>query len=198
MCYNAFSNTVKESNANMSPFTCCASRLLFLAILLMAPAAARPMPTVAAGQLPLAFTPYAGRADSAVTFQARGLGGTLFFSPTVVMLALPAPAPRPRLLPLEAPRDFRQELTQPLQGVFAPQPATPSVRSAPPTVLSWQFVDANPTPELRGLDKLPRVTNYFIGNDPTRWRAVCPPTAAWSIGSSTTGLTCVMTARVNA
>jgi hypothetical protein len=115
MCYNMFSNTVKESNADMSPFTCFATRLLFLAILLMAPAAARPMPTVAAGQLPLAFTHYADRADSAVAFQARGLGGTLFFTPSVVTLALPAPSTQPRFRSAPPPRDFRQGLTQPLE-----------------------------------------------------------------------------------
>ncbi len=48
-----------------------------------------PLPTVDFGTLPLAFTPNHGQHDPAVRFQAGALGGTLFFSPDAVTLALP-------------------------------------------------------------------------------------------------------------
>ena len=31
-------------------------------------------------------------------------------------------------------------------------------------------VGANPNPRAVGIDRLPGVTNYFIGNDPAKWR----------------------------
>ena len=40
--------------------------------------------------------------------------------------------------------------------------------SAAPTVV-MQFAGANPEADLSGTEKLPGRTNYFIGNDPSRW-----------------------------
>src|SRR5262249_42761561 len=36
-------------------------------------------------------------------------------------------------------------------------------------VVRLQWVGANPHPEVTGIDPLPGVTNYFKGNDPTKW-----------------------------
>src|SRR4029079_1426615 len=44
-------------------------------------------------QLPLSFVPNAGQTDAAVRYQAHGLGGTLFFTPREIVLALPTAAP---------------------------------------------------------------------------------------------------------
>jgi hypothetical protein len=44
-------------------------------------------------QLPLAFVPNAGQTDPTVRFEARALGGTLFFTPAAVILALPTATP---------------------------------------------------------------------------------------------------------
>ena len=35
-------------------------------------------------------------------------------------------------------------------------------------------VGANPNPQVVGLERLPGVTNYFIGNDPAKWRSNVP------------------------
>jgi len=44
----------------------------------------------------------------------------------------------------------------------------------PETTLHLEFLDANPLARLEGGDKLPGVVNYFIGNDPTKWRTNIP------------------------
>lgn len=52
--------------------------------------AVRPLPDFS--RLPLSFVPNAGQTDPTVRFQARGLGGGLFFTPNEVVLTLPARA----------------------------------------------------------------------------------------------------------
>src|SRR5256886_13033160 len=42
------------------------------------------------------------------------------------------------------------------------------------TVLRMTFAGANPMPRLAGLRELPGKANYFIGNDPTKWRTNVP------------------------
>ncbi len=37
-----------------------------------------------------------------------------------------------------------------------------------------KLVGANPSPQLTGLDELPGTSNYFIGNDPSKWRTNMP------------------------
>ncbi len=41
---------------------------------------------------------------------------------------------------------------------------------APPTVIRMRFEGANPTPVVDGLEKLPGLVNYFLGNDPAKWQ----------------------------
>src|SRR5215213_9039196 len=45
------------------------------------------------GQFPLSFEPNAGQADPEVRFTTRGSGGTFYFTPSEVVLALAAPRP---------------------------------------------------------------------------------------------------------
>jgi len=44
----------------------------------------------------------------------------------------------------------------------------------PKTTLRLEFLDANPSVRLEGGDKLPGIVNYFIGNDPAKWRTNTP------------------------
>jgi hypothetical protein len=41
-------------------------------------------------------------------------------------------------------------------------------------LLEIQAVGTNPNPRVRGIDELPRKSNYLIGNDPNRWRREIP------------------------
>jgi Beta-propeller repeat len=42
------------------------------------------------------------------------------------------------------------------------------------SVLRMKFLGANPRPQVAGIDQLPGKTNYFIGNDPKKWRKDIP------------------------
>jgi len=42
------------------------------------------------------------------------------------------------------------------------------------TVLRMRLVGANPHASVTGLDELPGKSNYFLGNDPKRWRTNVP------------------------
>ena len=41
-------------------------------------------------------------------------------------------------------------------------------------VLRMRLEGANPEPQVTGLAKLPGIVNYFIGNDPEKWRTKIP------------------------
>src|SRR5262245_25356454 len=41
-------------------------------------------------------------------------------------------------------------------------------------VVRMSLVDAQPSPRVMGLETLPGIVNYFIGNDPARWRTSIP------------------------
>ena len=42
------------------------------------------------------------------------------------------------------------------------------------SVIRMKFSGANQTPKVTGDDKLPGIVNYFIGNDPEKWRTKIP------------------------
>jgi hypothetical protein len=52
----------------------------------------------------------------------------------------------------------------------------PSVNQEPEqaSVLRMKLIGANPAAPVTGLDELPGKTNYFIGNDPAKWRTNVP------------------------
>ena len=52
--------------------------------------------------------------------------------------------------------------------------ATPDPESQAPAVLRMKLVGANPQAKVTGLDELPGKSNYFIGNDPKKWRTNVP------------------------
>jgi hypothetical protein len=50
----------------------------------------------------------------------------------------------------------------------------PDRESRAPAVLRMKLVGANPHAKVSGLEELPGKTNYFIGNDPKKWRTNVP------------------------
>ena len=115
-------------------------------------------------KLPLSFVPNAGQTDPAVRFEVRGMGGTLFFKANEVVLSLPTEPQSPArqdttLAPLDHLREERLAAAE---------------AAAPPTVVRLRFEDANPTPEVTGIERLPGIVNYFIGNDPAKWHTNLP------------------------
>ncbi|MBI4607512.1 MAG: SBBP repeat-containing protein, partial [Candidatus Rokubacteria bacterium] len=107
------------------------------------------------GGFPLIFERNQRLTDERVKFLARGRGYALFLTPTEVVLSLANPEPRPGA-----------EKSATL-GLHNRQKSNTAV-------LRMQLVGANPHPAITGLDQLPGKVNYFIGNDPKRWRTNIP------------------------
>ena len=108
------------------------------------------------GPLPLAFEPNQGQADPQVKYLARGNGYTLFVTPREAVLVLGE---------ARAPADPRRGKRT------APAPA-PS--QAPPAVLRLGMEGALPHPVFEPLERLPGISNYFLGSDPARWHTRIP------------------------
>jgi uncharacterized repeat protein (TIGR01451 family) len=124
--------------------------------------ASSPQPSSTAQALsraPRYFTPNRGQTDPAVAFQARGSGGSLFFTPGEVVIVLP---------------QGRDEIAAPLTlqdriGDSAAVPGIPEGSTAQPAVVRLDFVGANPAAAISGANPLPGKENYFSGNDPSKW-----------------------------
>ena len=115
------------------------------------------------GKLPLSFEKNLGQTDSRVRFLSRGGGYTLFLNSTEAVLVLrPAEKTGVRPVPSHVPSEAEGE-------------AEGSQQSGDTgAVLRMKLVGANPAPDVAGLEELPGKSNYFIGNDPKKWRSNVP------------------------
>ncbi len=113
-------------------------------------------------RLPLQFEANVGQTDSRVKYLARGAGYTLFLTCDGAVLALHRqPANEDR-------RDRGASGTRGAKSVSSDFPAT---RDA---VVRFRLEGANSAARIEGFGRLPGTSNYFIGNDPGRWRAGVP------------------------
>ena len=108
------------------------------------------------GKLPLSFEANHGQTDAQVKYLARGRGYTLFLTGTEAVLVFKNQP--------SAVSDQRSAKTERSKKTQKPNQ----------TVLRMQLVGANPYPNVVGLNKLPGKSNYFIGNDPQKWRTNIP------------------------
>jgi hypothetical protein len=94
--------------------------------------------------IPLSFEPNHGQSDASVKFLSHGNGYSLFLTDSGAVLVLSKQESRSKLAghSLQAGDVIRMEL----QG-------------------------AKSKVDVHGVDELPGKANYFIGNDPTKWRA---------------------------
>jgi Beta-propeller repeat len=109
------------------------------------------------GKLPLSFEANVGQTSSQVKFLSRGQGYTLFLTrraEAVLVLGKTAPKRSP---------------AEPADKLVEPQP-----EAAPPAALRMKLVGAKRTPQVEALEELPGKANYFIGNDPKKWRTNVP------------------------
>ena len=100
------------------------------------------------GKLPLNLEANQGQTDSSVQFLAHGQGYTLFLRQGEAMLALHRPTPGDKSQP----------------------PASES-QSA---VVALKLIGGNSNATVSGEDRQITRTNYFLGNDPARWRTDIP------------------------
>lgn len=109
------------------------------------------------GKLPMTFEANEGQTDGQVKFLSRGSSYSLFLTSTESVLVLRKSVPQERQLQLSA--------TQ-LKGLTRPTELNSSERA----IVRMQLVGVNPRARLEGLEELPGKSNYFIGNDPRKWR----------------------------
>ena len=128
--------------------------------LLQAPTAARREILDAYGKLPLSFEANQGQTDTQVKFLSRGRGYAMFLTrraETVLVLRRPSP---------------KQDSRHPTGLLAASKPKPEPV--TPPVVVRMKLDGANATPQVEGLEELSGKANYFIGNDPAKWRTNVP------------------------
>src|SRR5438445_442142 len=107
------------------------------------------------GKVPLSFEANQGQTDPQVRFLSRGSGYTLFLTPTEAVLTLTKAG-------AHAKRQISGEATL----------VEPEKHAG--TVLRMKLLGANPMSRVTGVEELRGRSNYFIGNDPAKWRANVP------------------------
>src|SRR5438445_652768 len=107
------------------------------------------------GKVPLSFEANQGQTDPQVKFPPRGRGYPLFLTPTETVLMLTKAG-------AHAKRQISGEATL----------VEPEKHAG--TVLRMKLLGANPMSRVTGVEALRGRSNYFIGNDPAKWRANVP------------------------
>lgn len=105
------------------------------------------------GKLPLSFEANQGQTDQQVKFLSRGNGYSLFLAPTEMVMKLSRP-----LVHSKKDRDKAGLRTESRSGANVS------------AVLRMRLEGADPQARVTGLDELSCKSNYFIGNDPHKWR----------------------------
>src|SRR6266849_5648817 len=138
------------------------------------------------GKLPLSFEANHGQADGRVKFLSRTGGYTLFLTGDEAVLAMrgkKAKKSSPQGLKPASLADsggtLRLRSGQALEAMPFPKiiPRTSSSRDAvaaedmPGSVLRMKLRNANAAAKVTGVDELAGTSNYFIGNDPKKWRS---------------------------
>jgi hypothetical protein len=130
------------------------------------PAAATARIQTGYGRLPMHFEPNLGQTAEEVKFVARGPGYTLFLTADEAVLALRPSRPA-------ADRADPRHQRRPLDLAAMTQNDAPAI---PGAVIRTRLEGAtrNPAPQPEGVEKLPGISNYFLGNDPAKWRTHVP------------------------
>jgi Beta-propeller repeat len=120
------------------------------------------------GKLPLSFEANRGQTDPRVKFLSRGAGYTLFLTGDEAVLSLAGTTQKSkhkgRMASVAPP--FRAAHAGLKPGASAPTRPSPLSRD----VLRMRLVGAAANARVTGADELPGKSNYFIGNDPRKWR----------------------------
>jgi hypothetical protein len=104
------------------------------------------------GNLPLSFEANNGQMDDAVKFLSKGNGYTLF------------------LTSIEAVLSLRRGSLKDKEHIVNPNPEADESKPVSKDVIRLKLIGANSNSKITGLDELQGKSNYFIGNDPAKWR----------------------------
>jgi hypothetical protein len=122
------------------------------------------------GNLPLAFEPNQGQFDSQVQFVSRGNGYGLFLTADEAVLELVRGREKLEKPTQSSLQAGRHELNRQPGGHSTQQQRAIAAESQGRNVFRMKLVGANPKAAVAGVDELPGKSNYFIGNDPSKWR----------------------------
>jgi len=151
----------------MRPFSNRHARWTLLVVVTLpivcAPLAFKPMSETLAppdwkeayGKLPMSFEANQGQTDASVQFLSRGSGYSLFLTSGNAMLVL-------------------SKNTEPATGKHEVPPRRDAGPERKSTTVQMQLVGANADAQASGEEELPGKSNYFIGNDPAKWRTNIP------------------------
>lgn len=111
------------------------------------------------GKLPLSFETNQGQMNTKVKFFSRGHGYSLFLTGNEAVIVLKKASPRsPERKGLPG-RELVEKQKAGAEGE---------------TVLRMELAGANAASRVLGVEELPGKANYFIGNDPAKWRTNVP------------------------
>jgi YD repeat-containing protein len=113
---------------------------------------------------PLMFEKNVGQTDSSVQFITRASGYTTYLTSTQAVMVFPKPRPHANTRP--SPLNPR--------GLPDPLASVNTGPTQPPDVIHMQLVGSNPNAVAVGEDQLITKTNYFIGNDSSKWHTEVP------------------------
>jgi len=127
-------------------------------------------------RLPLAFEANRGQTDRQVKFLSRGPGYALFLTGEEAVLALRGESQKPKV------KGQKTNVDEALASSLVTRPSTSlgalslskGRSSLAPAVVRLKLVGGNSNAEVVGLDELPGKSNYFLGNDPAKWRVNVP------------------------
>jgi hypothetical protein len=110
--------------------------------------------------LPLAFERNEGQTNAQVEYMARGNGYTLFLTANDAVFSLHS-------------RSAENATPQARRGITLPakNPAQPETQKELAAVVRMQLVGGNPQAKVSASNQLLGKSNYFIGNDPSKWRS---------------------------
>ena len=106
------------------------------------------------GKMEMSFESNQGQTDGSVDFLARGIGYTLFLRPEEAVMEL-------------AGKKLDGKAAGGSDAKYGPDDDSVTEE---PSVLRLQFVGANSSATVAGTHELSAKSNYFIGNDPDKWR----------------------------
>jgi len=127
------------------------------------------------GKLPLRFEPNVGQPSLSedVRYFAKSRGYTLFLTDDAAVISIVKP---PKRECENSKFDFPECWDKKLKNGLTthPTPISSESNEAQSTAIYMRWKGGLATPEIKAGDKQAGITNYFIGNDPTKWRTDIP------------------------
>jgi RHS repeat-associated protein len=110
---------------------------------------------------PLSFEVNQGQVDDQVNFVSRGSGYSFFLTSNEAVFSLSKPKQNNE-------QDTKYSFLDTVKNKDLAKRT--QVQSEPPEVVKMSFIGANPNPQVVGEEEQLGKSNYFIGNDPSKWK----------------------------